>query len=73
MVDKTVAYSSNASATAQQMVIADTVLATHDPKTRQRDEQIQQSGKFKSKKKNNGYLGDLAVLVAYKSFFENLI
>jgi hypothetical protein len=73
MDDKTVACSSDASATALQMVIADTALATHDPKTRQRDKQIQHCGKSRSKKKKNGYSGDLAVLVAHKSFFENLI
>jgi hypothetical protein len=73
MDDKTVACSSDASATALQMVMADTVLATHDPKSRQRDKQIQQSGKSRSTKKKNGYSGDLAVLVAHKSFYENLI
>jgi hypothetical protein len=63
----------DASATALQMVMADTAIATHDLKTRQRDEQIQQNGKSRKKKKKNGYSGDLAVLVAQKSFFENLI
>jgi hypothetical protein len=73
MDDKTVACSSDANATALQMVMVDTALATHDPKTRQRDKQIQHSGKSRSMKKKNGYSGDLAVLVTHKSFFENLI
>jgi hypothetical protein len=70
MNDKTMACSSDASATALQMVMADTALATHDPKTRQRDKQIQQSSKSRRKKKKNEYSEDLAVLVAHKSFFE---
>jgi hypothetical protein len=71
MDNQTVACSLDASAIALQMVMADRTLATHYPKTRQRDKQIQQSGKSMSKKKKNGYLRDLAILVAYKFLFEN--
>jgi hypothetical protein len=41
MEDKMVACLSDGSAIVLQMVIADTALATHDPTTRQRDEQMQ--------------------------------
>jgi hypothetical protein len=68
MDDKNVACSLDASATALYMVMADAKLATNDnPKIRQRDKQIQQSGKFRDKKKTkrNGYSRNLAVVVAH--------
>ena len=70
--DKTTACSPSNSGAALQLVMAHTVSAAKNPKTEKINALIQEANKPRSKKKH-GYSGDLAVLTAYKSFYENLI
>jgi hypothetical protein len=70
--DKTIACSPSNSGAVLQLVMAHTVIAAKNPKTEKINSLIQEVNKPRSKKKH-GYSGELAVLTAHKSFYENLI
>ena len=67
-----VVCSPSASGTALQLVLAHTVEAAATPTSAKIRALIQTANQPRSKKKH-GYSGELAVLVAYKSYYENLI
>ena len=72
VANKAIVCSPDDSGAALQLVLAHTVAAASTPKSAKINALIRQANQPRSKKKH-GYSGELAVLVAYKSFYENLI